>query len=298
MPDFTKFRELLAAHDGVFTAADVMACAISSDAAYRRVKSGEWVRVSRGVFHVGDRALDDRMRARIAVLSTSPRAALCSGTAYWWHGFTRTAPKQIHVVTPQGRHGGAIAGVRIWHRTVAPDDLVEVDGLQVTTKALTVLDAAVDDGSRLLDSALLRKHTTVTEVVDAQKRNGGRRGSRRSREMVAAITDGSRSEAERKAIALFRSGGVTGWTANAPVCGYVVDLAFIEQKVAVEIDGFAFHSDAASFQHDRTRQNVLIANGWTVLRFTWQDITGQPASVLANVRRSIARNRGERGFEL
>ncbi|KAF0969339.1 MULTISPECIES: hypothetical protein [Gordonia] len=72
--------------------------------------------------------------------------------------------------------------------------------------------------------------------------------------MIAAITDGSRSEAERKAIALLRSGGITGWTANAPVCGYVVDLAFVEQKVAIDIDGF--------------------------------------------VRRSIARNRAERGFEL
>jgi very-short-patch-repair endonuclease len=298
VPDFDKFRELVAAHDGVFTSADVTACAISSDTAFRRVKSGEWVRVWRGVYHVGDRSLDDRMRARIAVLSTSPRAALCSESAYWWHGFTTKAPKQIHVVTPQGRHGRAIDGVRIWHRTVAPQDLTEVDGLQITTKALTVLDAAVDGGSRLLDSALLREHTKVADVVDAQIRNSGRRGSRRSREMVAAITDGSRSEAERKALALLRSAEITGWTANAKVCGYVVDIAFIDQKVAVEIDGFAFHSDAASFQHDRTRQNVLIANGWTVLRFTWQDITGQPASVLANVRRSIARSRGERGFEL
>ncbi len=87
-----------------------------------------------------------------------------------------------------------VDGVRIWHRTVAPPDLTEVDDLRVTEKALTVLDAAVDGGSRLLDSALLRKYTTVADVVDAQTRNSGRRGSRRSREMVAAIADGSRSE--------------------------------------------------------------------------------------------------------
>ncbi|MCZ4582037.1 type IV toxin-antitoxin system AbiEi family antitoxin domain-containing protein [Gordonia amicalis] len=194
MPDFTRFRELVAARDGVFTSADVSACAISPDAAFRRVRSGEWIRVSRGVFHVGDRRLDDRMRARIAVLCTSPRAALCSETAYWWHGFTTKAPKQIHVVTPQGRHGRPVDGVRIWHRTVAPPDLTEVDDLRVTEKALTVLDAAVDGGSRLLDSALVRKYTTVADVVDAQTRNSGRRGSRRSREMVAAIADGSRLE--------------------------------------------------------------------------------------------------------
>ncbi|WP_308192423.1 DUF559 domain-containing protein [Gordonia sp. 'Campus'] len=181
---------------------------------------------------------------------------------------------------------------------MSPLDLTVVDGLRVTAPALTILDAAVDSGSRLLDSALLRKLTSVDDVVAAQTRNSGRRGSTRSREMVAAISDGSRSEAERKALGVLRASDLGGWTANAEVCGYVVDVAFTECKVAVEIDGFAFHSDAKSFQHDRTRQNVLIANGWTVLRFTWQDITCRPASMLAQIRRSIARSRAERGSEL
>ena len=43
-----------------------------------------------------------------------------------------------------------------------------------------------------------------------------------------------------------------------------------------EIDGRAFHSDADRFQRDRTRQNRLVGAGWTVLRFTWNDLRDRP----------------------
>ncbi|NED67277.1 DUF559 domain-containing protein, partial [Streptomyces sp. SID10244] len=80
---------------------------------------------------------------------------------------------------------------------------------------------------------------------------------------------------------------VTGWVTNLPVGGYILDLAIPEHKIAIEIDGFAYHSDAEAFQHDRERQNDLIANGWTVLRFTWHDLTTRPQWVLAQIRAAI-----------
>ena len=80
--------------------------------------------------------------------------------------------------------------------------------------------------------------------------------------------------------------GITGWKANQPVAGYEVDFVFTASKVAIEIDGFAFHSDADDFQHDRVRQNRLILLGWQVLRFTWLDLTEYPERVIAEVRRA------------
>ena len=50
-----------------------------------------------------------------------------------------------------------------------------------------------------------------------------------------------------------------------------IDVAFREQRIAIEVDGFAYHSDRARFQRDRSRQNLLVGLGWTVLRFTWDD---------------------------
>jgi very-short-patch-repair endonuclease len=54
--------------------------------------------------------------------------------------------------------------------------------------------------------------------------------------------------------------------------------------VAIEIDGWAFHSDQAAFQNNRARQNRLALQGWQVLRFTWLDLTQSPERVLSQVR--------------
>lgn len=287
MTDYAAVRTMIADHDGVFTLAQAKESGISAEAARRRVASGEWIRVTRSVYRVADRLLDDRMHARIAVLSAGPGAALCGGSAAWWHGLITHPPSTITVITPHGRRGRPVPGARVWHRTLDTADLTVVDRLRVTHVPLTVLDAAVDIGVRVMDNALLRQNTTLSALVEAQKRNTGRRGSPRSRAMLAAMSSGARSEGERKTVALLESSDIVGWTQNHPACGYVLDIAIPELKIDVEIDGFAFHSDAEAFQHDRERQNNLIANGWTVLRFTWHDVTTRPQWVLAQIRAAV-----------
>ncbi|GAA1479611.1 hypothetical protein GCM10009624_00510 [Gordonia sinesedis] len=139
----------------------------------------------------------------------------------------------------------------------------------------------------VLDSALLRGRTTLPQLRAAQDRNRGRRGSTIAESMLAAAAGGARSEAERRLHRLLRQGGVIGWEANAEHCGYLLDVAFADLKLAIEVDGFAWHSGATEFRHDRQRQNVLVGNGWTVLRFTWADLTEHPQRVLAEIRAAI-----------
>ena len=43
-------------------------------------------------------------------------------------------------------------------------------------------------------------------------------------------------------------------------------------RIAVELDGFAFHSDRPAFTYDRLRQNDLAAAGFTVLRFSYDAV--------------------------
>lgn len=69
--------------------------------------------------------------------------------------------------------------------------------------------------------------------------------------------------------------------------GAVIDVAFPALMIAIEIDGFAYHSDARTFVTDRRRQNMLVAAGWTVLRFTWQDLVDDEAAVLDRVCAAI-----------
>ena len=106
--------------------------------------------------------------------------------------------------------------------------------------------------------------------------------------MLDAASGGARSEAERLVVQLLRGARITGWRANYPVGPYIVDIAFPEHRVAIEIDGWAFHSDHYAFQSDRARQNKLALGGWQVLRFTWLDITRHPERVLREIRAAIS----------
>jgi very-short-patch-repair endonuclease len=73
-----------------------------------------------------------------------------------------------------------------------------------------------------------------------------------------------------------------------PFGPWTVDLAFPAQKVAVEVDGWAWHVDAERFRNDRRKQNALVRAGWDPLRFTWHDLDGRPAAVLAEIRETVA----------
>jgi very-short-patch-repair endonuclease len=50
-----------------------------------------------------------------------------------------------------------------------------------------------------------------------------------------------------------------------------LDLAYPKKMIAIEADGFEFHSSLVDFLRDRARQNALVALGWRVLRFTSAD---------------------------
>jgi very-short-patch-repair endonuclease len=53
------------------------------------------------------------------------------------------------------------------------------------------------------------------------------------------------------------------------------------------LDGYAFHSSRARWQRDRQRQNDLVDAGWTVLRFTTDDLRTRPTSAVALVARAL-----------
>jgi len=63
----------------------------------------------------------------------------------------------------------------------------------------------------------------------------------------------------------------------------VVDFAWPELRVIVEVDGHAFHATRQQRAHDSARQNALAALGWRVLRFTYEQVVNDPAGVAAQV---------------
>ncbi|KQY03390.1 hypothetical protein ASD37_25390 [Mycobacterium sp. Root135] len=281
--------EYLREHDGVITLGHARDAGMSNDAVNRLVRAGRWRRCTPGVYFAEDHRFTDAARVRAGVWSYGVEATASGLTAAWWLDMTKFAPEIVEVTVARDRRLAHRAGTRLRRRDLVSVDVVERRGLRVTAPDLTVVEAAsrLGGGARVLDSALQRRQSELPRLWRAHLRNKGRHGAPRSRQLLRAASNGARSEAERLFARLLDAAGITGWKANHGVAGYDVDFAFIGPKVAVEIDGLAFHSDADDFHRDRKRQNAIALAGWQVLRFTWLDLTEYPERVIAQVRRAI-----------
>lgn len=275
--------------DGVLTLAQARLAGLSQDAINRRLRSGRWLRCSRGVYFVDDRPFDDAARIRAAVWGHGDEAVASGLAAAWWQSLTRFAPNVIEVTVPRNGNGRTHPGSRVRRRDLDPADIVVERALRVTALPLTVVEAAVRQrgGAKLMDSALQR-YVELRTLWKTHLRNKGRHGSPAARRLLQAADGGARSEAERLLLNLLQSAGITGWVANHPVAGYRVDVAFLAARVAIEVDGLAFHSDTEAFHHDRVRQNAITSARWQILRFTWLDLTEYPERVIATIRHSIS----------
>ncbi|MER7658857.1 DEAD/DEAH box helicase family protein [Streptomyces albidoflavus] len=67
-------------------------------------------------------------------------------------------------------------------------------------------------------------------------------------------------------------------------------IAGASLHLAVELDGFTFHSDRAAFTYDRLRQNDLAATGLTVLRFSYDAVRLDTARCVAQLQTMLSQD--------
>jgi hypothetical protein len=143
-----------------------------------------------------------------------------------------------------------------------------------------------------LDCAFRSKQVTPDTVSLAFAGRHGP-GIVRAREALALSDPLSGSIAESEARFLFHEAGlppaVTQYRVGLGALTAFLDFAWPEAMVLVEIDGREFHIEREPFQRDRTKQNALIRAGWTVLRFTVEDIRLRSTSVVEEIRHALGR---------
>ena len=69
---------------------------------------------------------------------------------------------------------------------------------------------------------------------------------------------------------------------NARIEGFEVDFCWPEERLIVETDGRR-HLTRAAFERDRARDALLTSVGWRVMRFTTQQVRGDPPTIAARV---------------
>ncbi len=286
--------------DGVFAVEQAKEAGYSRKMIAARVARGEWVRVTSGVLRSAEHADTPRSRIRAAMLSVGPGATLVGGSAAFWWRMTDVAPAEVQIAVTPPAQPRRRAGVRVVRRAVAPEDRVVVHGVAVTKKAVTVLTAVamlgLVAGAHLMDRVLLAGTVGLDALRGAHLRTSGRRGAGVCATLLHLAGGGARSEAERVAHRVLTDAGIVGWVADLDVLlpGYgraVLDLAFREDRVLVEIDGWAYHRDLRAFLRDSARQNALVLQGWVVIRTNWFELTGSPETFRANVAGALAERR-------
>lgn len=74
---------------------------------------------------------------------------------------------------------------------------------------------------------------------------------------------------------------------NVIVAGHKVDALWRQQRVIAELDGRRAHGTEARMANDRDRELALRAGGYSVLRYSWRQVTRQGPEVAADVRRAL-----------
>ena len=89
-----------------------------------------------------------------------------------------------------------------------------------------------------------------------------------------------------------------GWRSN-PRCASAgelglsvrADLVDRRLRIVIEADSFEWHGDRTALRRDARRYDLLVANGWTVLRFSWEDVMHDPDFVRAVLQATVVRTR-------
>jgi very-short-patch-repair endonuclease len=253
------------------------------------VGRGVLARVLPGVYAQAEAASSTRTRIQ-ALMAFDPDAVLTEAAAAsvgFWPEIT------VDAVTCAVRHRREPQpGFRFSRRVVPAELIIERSGLRYTSPALTALDLCANHGGDAIDHALRSRRTTLKHLRRAMELTAARVGNPLRRALLLDSRDEPWSAAERRFHHMLRAADLVGWRANQPVLidgsSYFVDVLFDKIRVAIEIDGREHHTGSQVFETDRWRQNLLVLDGWRVLRFTWRMINERPDEVMAMVRKALA----------
>lgn len=299
---FRKFQRSVAQRDGVFNRAQAFEAGLTRGDVTAGLEDGRWVRFMGNYILTGSPE-SDRAVLRAALLRAGPRAKASATSALAAYGLNLRLKGGMclgegiaYVSVPANRHIDLGSRVHVIRESCVVEEAHWIEGIPLVVRDRAVVDALRFlpdlEGKEVLYRTLQAgwiSPDTLSRWVDKLH---GKAGNVRLRQHWQDSLAGSHAESEARAARLLRCAGVSGWEPNAAVhdadglVGYA-DFLFRDAWLVVEVDGRAWHSDAAQFQRDRSRQNRLVNAGYRVLRFTWEDLISRPEAVVEAIQRLI-----------
>lgn len=221
-------------------------------------------------------SLDEAAASAVAM-----NGVLCLTNAALHHGWeVRVAPTEPHVLVPKNRKVSPERrrGVVLHRGNLTEDD---VSGGIATSRELTLLQCMRHlphaDALAIVDSALRHGEQATLRRIVATVQGAGRR-------KVLDLAGQGRAEATNPFESAARAIALT--VPGLRVEPQVVisssrvwakpDLVDVENRIVVECESFEWHGDRKAFRRDCRRYSLLVADGWWVIRLTWEDVMFEP----------------------
>jgi very-short-patch-repair endonuclease len=291
----TALAEVTQRQFGAFTREQAIQIGFSAAAIKKRVTRGVWSLVDHNVYRSSATPETWRQRLLAACLAGPAVASHRAAGILWSFPGMPTEILEVTAVRHRRRRPSDV----IWHESyhLAERDITEIERIPVTRPVRTFLDLGVvlspDELETVLNEGIRRKMLSVPALARRQEQLGP---MRRGTAIVQAVLDkqepGQRvpeSVLETRFLQLVRSAGLP-----EPVPQHQVragddvvarlDFAYVDYKVAIELDGAAYHNGDRAKERDRRRDNRLGALGWRVLHFGWDEVTRTPEYVLGMMR--------------
>jgi len=273
-----------------FTTAQARELGISKKQLIAAVGSGEVRRVLRGVYQRTDEPDTVENRAAAAALVLASGSVLRDRSAAWLHGIDVFTYAEHGVVPPLETCVGRFRapsdrlGVDGGTRDLAPDDVMTIQGVRVTTPLRTALDLGCNlrrrDALAALDQFMRTHGLTREQLAQGALKFFRRRGVIQLRQLIPHANERSESPRESWTRLEIVDAGLPCpelqfWIEIDGMPTYRIDLAYPCLRVAVEYDGDEFHlRTEEQKRHDAERREWLRQNGWSVIVVRNGDFTG------------------------
>lgn len=269
--------------------------AASSDSEIRRLRPR---RVRRGVYCLHPNLRPGFIESVVAALLVLPPGTVAAGVTaarLWGFDVPIDTGAPLEFLVPGKRNRVKLTDAVLRFGQV--DDIERPQGVPSTNRARTMIDLVgrlrFDDAVTLVEAGLRRDPGLTVQMKHEQDRRPNRRG----RALIASVLDFadslSESPLESRARILWHEARLPAPTQQAVIRSngsFVarVDFLWDEARLIVEVDGLAKYDEPGALAAEKRRQNELVSLGYTVLRFTWADVVGNPEYVVAQVRAALA----------
>jgi hypothetical protein len=289
-----RCQSLALRQHGVIHRAQAVALGMSASAIDRRVHSGEWMRLLPGTYALRGSTPSFMRRAIAAYFWAGEGALLSHSTSGFLFDLDGIGSPRIEVSSPRRLSSERVI-VHRRHTDRLPSKKLSV--VRVTSIDQTLLDLSSTIGFDQLEIACdsaIRQGLTRFDRLSAHLEQFGGPGVAGTAALSKLLA--VREPCPRPTDSILEVGFlqlVRRFDLRQPTAQYLVELregltvrvdfAYPEEKLAIEIDSVRWHSGVRAIRWDNERQNLLVAIGWRVLRFEWNDVIYRPEVVAAQI---------------